>query len=89
MCPDNLTEFSRQERLAQHGIRTVQVHQVSGKKALKAYFAKRRLQEENKENIPPVLHREDANKKDDNSKDTEYVVHQEEGHDDSREHVPT
>jgi len=101
MCPDNLTEFSRRATnepgdqyllytkfAKEDGVRTIPVHQVSGKRALKAYLEQRRIREENKENIPPVLSREEAFKQDDDKKSIGHVVHQEKRHDDSGEHVP-
>jgi len=92
MDPKELTEFSRQDPPSSqqpNGVRTVTLVQVSGKKALQEYREKRRLQQENKENIPPILHKEEAFHQDDNKKNTEYVVHKEERHHDSGEHVPT
>lgn len=102
MCPDNLTEFSRQaenkpENQAllytkfsqalpvsrQDGIRTVQVYQVTGKKANKTIREIRRKILENKENIPPLVRQEAS------LSQTEYVtkgsdqcyLSQKEGHD--------
>jgi len=90
MCQDNLTEFSRQApplSRQEDGVRTVTLFQVSGKKALKAFNAKRKLQEENKENIPPILHREEAFTENDDSKGTGGVLDKEEGHHDCGKHV--
>lgn len=70
MCPDNLTEFSRQEQSIsrqEDGVRTIQVYQVTGKKNLKAI--RRKIRDQNKENIPPLL-REEATL----SSQTEYVT---------------
>lgn len=102
MCPDNLTEFSRQaenkpENQAllytkfsqelpvsrQDGVRTVQVYQVTGKKANKTIREIRRKILENKENIPPLVRQEAS------LSQTEYVkkgsgqpdLSQKEGHD--------
>jgi len=91
MCPDNLTEFSRQDTPSSqqpNGVRTVTLLQVSGKKALQEYREKRRLQQENKENIPPILHKEEAFYQGDDKKDTEYVVKKETRHNDPGKHFP-
>lgn len=92
MCPDNLTEVSRQApplSRQEDGVRTISVHQVSGKAALKAYREKRKKDYENKENIPPVLHKEEAFYEGFYTSNSQRGVDQEAGHDDSGKHVPT
>jgi len=91
MDPNQLTDFSRQDPPSSqpsNGVRTVTLLQVSGKKALQEYREKRRLQQENKENIPPILHKEEAFHQGDDKKDTEYVVKKETGHHDTGKHFP-